>query len=350
MKVSERQVALNNNIKITACLMENDYGMQVEVLNLGGIITKILTKDSKGNLENVVLEYEDWNSYITNPSYFGAVIGRTAGRIYQAKATINDKVYEFAKNDSDNSLHGGTDGFNKKIWDVKTEQNDDSVIVQLHFVSEDLEENYPGKLDTYVIYCLNNDNELIIDYKATTDKDTLVNMTNHTYFNLSGNAKRSILNHKIYINSKQICELDDKLIPTGNMINVSENKVFDFQQAKAIGQDIDYEDKQISYASGYDHPFLINDSDVTVKLCDPVSKRTMQIKTSEPCVVMYTMNGADKDNKIANGQIQKKRFAVCLETQKLPIGYNEIFKEGSLLRKGETYTQKTKYIFGLEKE
>ncbi|MDF2614712.1 MAG: galactose mutarotase [Clostridia bacterium] len=348
MKITSANVTLKSGKEVTVYQLTNDKGMLVEVLNLGGIITKILVPDQEGKLENVVLEWDELDTYENDPAYFSALIGRVAGRIYDAKVTINDKVYTFAKNNNGNTLHGGLRGFDKKIWTAADETTKEEAVLKLTYFSEDGEEGFPGNLNVTVWYTVNNRNELSIKYKAQTDQDTIVNLTNHAYFNLSGNAKRSVLEQEVYINSDKICKLDQELIPDGEFLSVEEHPAFNFKTSKPIGRDINLEDIQLKYGNGYDHPWILNNGENAVEFYDPISKRCMNITTTEPGVVMYTMNYADAPIKLANGEIQKPNYGACFETQKLPIGYNEVFKEGVILRKDDTYSSETTFIFSVK--
>ena len=324
-------------------LLTNDNGMKVEILELGATLTKIVVPDKDGNYENVILEWQDINTYEQNPGYIGAVIGRVAGRIHQGKITIQDKVYNLSKNEGGNTLHGGNKGFHTKVWRGKDVSSEELVKLELTCRSEDQEEGFPGNLDVKVTYTLDNTNELAICYEAKTDKTTVVNLTNHAYFNLSGNGKRKILNHEVCIDSDKICELDVESIPTGKYIRVDEDKAFDFRKQKVIDKDIHAESQQIKYGNGYDHIWVLNTQESPIVVCDPISQRRMEIRTTEPCVVMYTMNNLP--SQILDIHEQDARYGVCFETQKRPIGYEEIFKEEVLLNNKSAYKSCTKYKF-----
>ncbi|WP_070000782.1 aldose epimerase family protein [Cellulosilyticum sp. I15G10I2] len=348
MEIQNAKVTFGSGREVTVYQLINDKGMQVEILSLGGILTKILVPDQEGSFENVLLNWENMETYEENPGYFNALIGRVAGRIYDAKVTINDKVYTFAKNNNGNTLHGGIKGFDKKIWTASVEVTKNEAILKLTYLSKDGEEGFPGNLEVTVAYKLNNENELTIEYKAKTDQDTIVNLTNHAYFNLSGDAKRSVLDQEVSINADKICKLDEVLIPDGELLSVDEHTAFNFKTRKPIGRDIHQDDIQLKYGNGYDHPWLLNDNHQAVEFYDPISKRCMEIFTTEPGVVMYTMNYANEPIKLSNGKIQKPNYGVCFETQKLPIGYNEVFKEDVLLKKGDTYSSATTFKFSVK--
>lgn len=348
MKCETRVMISNKNSRIIKYLMVNDVGMKVEVLNLGATLTKILVLDKEGNFENVVLEWQDINVYEKNPGYIGAIIGRMAGRIHKGKITLNEKTYELTKNENGNMLHGGSEGFHHKLWDGMIECRDNELRLQLCCKSNDKEEGFPGNVEVKITYILNNDNQLSIQYEAITDQLTVVNLTNHAYFNLSGNGKRSILEQEVWIDSSKMFELDNESIPTGKILSLDEECSFDFRQAKVLGRDIENDSVQLRYGKGYDHLWLLNQTNVkSIELYDPISERCMQITTTEPCVVMYTMN--NPPNEKLNIAKQEIRYGVCFETQKCAIGYDEVFKESCLLSPDVIYQSETKYKFTIRK-
>lgn len=345
MNISKKQIIIGEK-EIQIITLINDKGMKVECLSLGGIITKIIVPDQQGKMENVVVGFKHLEDYIENPPYFGAIIGRTAGRIHKGEVNIKGKVYPLTKNNHSNTLHGGESGFDKKLWDVQLEQEQDSVSVVLSCTSEDGEEGYPGNLAVSVRYTLNNENELIINYEASSDKDTIVNLTNHSYFNLSGDIKNQILDHVMYIDSEEVCQLDDESIPTGEMIDVRKIVAFDFNQPKVIGKDIEH--KEVALQSGYDHPWVLKkSSDIDAYYHDPVSGRIMTIKTDQKAVVVYAMNFADP-LMLYNGKVGMPRYGICFETQALPVGYNQCYREDIILEAGEKYNKKTIFKFGVK--
>lgn len=322
----------------------NDNSMLVEVLSLGGVITKILTKDKHGVLENVVLAYKDVQAYHENPSCFGAMIGRTAGRIGGAEFTLNGVKYNLHKNNNGNCLHGGDNSFSKKIWNIETIEKQDYVGLKLSYISSDLENGYPGNLALDVYYTLNNDNELKIHYTGKSDKDTIVNMTNHCYFNLSGNAKSNVLGQELVINADYIGEVDEYLIPSGKKLDVK-GTPFDFNTAKLIGKDINEDNIQLKYGSGYDHPWILNKKkDNDVVLYDKESGRTLEVKTNQKAVVCYSMNFPD-DLMMECDRLGRKNDAICFEAQNLPVGYDDCFIDDIILKAGEAYDNQTIYKF-----
>lgn len=330
------------NDKISKIALKNDK-VSVEILNLGAVIEKINVEDRDGNKENIVLAYKDEESYNENPSSLGAVVGRVAGRIGNGSFKLNDVNYELDKNNNGNCLHGGYKGFSKKIWDYSYNDDEKNSIVTFTCFSKDGEGGFPGNLNVKVTYSLEG-NKLSIEYRASSDKDTVVNLTNHSYFNLSGNNKRNVLEQKVYIDSDKICELDKNLIPTGIFLSV-EKTPFDFREPKKIGEDINKNNLQLEIGSGYDHPWVLNKKgDFDVMLVDEVSGRIMKVKTNQKAVVCYSMNFPD-ELPLENGKVAKKHYGICFETQSLPIGYDDCFLEDIILKKNEEYYQKTTFEF-----
>lgn len=348
MEIKESKVTFKSGKVITKYALTNDNGMKVELISLGATIRKIIVPDAEGNFENVVLDWQDIEVYEQHPGSFGAIVGRTAGRICNGEVTIDGETYHFYKNNNGNTLHGGKLGFDHKNFNGKAVIDQEGAKVVFTYLSVDGEEGYPGNLEVEITYTLKNDNSLTITYKGETDKDTIVNLTNHAYFNLSGNAKRSVLDQEVFLNSDEIYRSDANLIPDGTMISVDDMPEFDFRVPKAIGQDIHADNEVLKYGGGYDTVFKLKEgNDVAAKLFDAISRRYMTVTTDAPCVVMYTMNGADSSLILSNGKSSKPYYAVCFETQRPPIGHNEVFKEFVLLNKGEVYTQTTTFKFGI---
>lgn len=332
------------NDKISKIILKNDK-VYIELLNLGATIKRIIVEDKNGKRENIVLTYKNEKSYIENPSSLGATIGRVAGRIGNASFELNELNYNLDKNNNGNCLHGGNEGFSKKIWDYKYIGEEEGDTVVFSYLSHDGESGFPGNLNIKVIYSLKN-SELSIEYKAYSDKDTVVNLTNHSYFNLSGDNKRNILGQKLYINSKKICELDENLIPTGKFIDVEETP-FDFNELKVIGEDIYCENKQLEIGSGYDHPWVLDKSDeYDAALIDEKSGRVMRVKTTQKAMVCYSMNFPDQ-LPLESGSVAKKHDAICFEAQNLPIGYDGCFLNNIILKANEEYYEKTIFKFTL---
>lgn len=342
-------INMRENSEIISFSLRNSKGFGIDFLNLGGVITDILVPDKKGNIENVVLKYEDLETYVTNPSYYGAIVGRTAGRIANGTTKLNDEVLTFNKNYGVNQGHGGPNGFTFKIFNVEVRENENEVSALLSYYSKDGEEGYPGNLKVNIIYTINENNEFKITYKAISDKDTLVNLTNHSYFNLSGSCKEDILDHYLYVNSDFLIELNNNQVPTGRLLYV-ENTPFDFNIAKKIGRDINSDDPQLAIGQGYDHPWILNpEGNLKLRLVHKESGRVMDVYTNQKSVVLYTLNFPD-DKTLACGRKANKRDAIAIETQSPPIGENNIFTKYSILRKGEEYFKETVYKFSILEE
>lgn len=326
----------------------NDNGASVEVLTLGGILRAINVPDANGVFADVVCGYDDAKSYFINGGYQGALIGRFGNRIKGSSFTLDGTTYKLFDNESPNHLHGGKEGFDKKIWDDNSYQIEDTMYLELSYFSKDMEEGYPGNLKVKVIYSFDNDNSLSIRYLATTDKKTVLNLTNHAYFNLGGYNSGRIENHTLWIDADKVSEVDSSLIPTGNEILV-DNTPFDFRKEKLIGKDIDSDNVLLKYGQGYDHNFILN-TNGTIKhiatLKDTSSKREMKVYTNQPCVQIYAANCInEEDTPFKNGVPQKKRCAVCLETQHAPDSPNQKGFPSCELDVGQLYDYTTVFKF-----
>ncbi len=347
MKVIQEKWAEIDQQPVISFTMINDHGMEVTCINYGCIITKIVTPDKDGNYENVVLGFDQFDPYVTNSPYFGAVIGRVAGRIQNACFELDGKTYTLCKNENNNHLHGGVKGFHRVLWNAVAVEKEEEVGVQFSYTSPDGEEGYPGTVQVQVTYMLNNQNELVISYNAHSDKSTLLNLTNHTYFNLSGNIKRDILNHELKIKSDQFLELNEELIPTGVFLDVA-NTPFDLREGKKLKDGITANHSQIELVGqGYDHPFLLNvHHDKEIVLQDPESGRTLTVETDEVGVVVYTGNQLQEGMDIY-GVPSRKYLGICLETQGLPDAIHHPHFPSWVLQSGEKYSSVTKYRFGV---
>jgi len=317
---------------IKAYTLKNKNNMEVTILNLGCIIHEIKVPDRNGKIENIIHGFKNIEDYKRNDAYFGAVIGRTAGRIKEGRYSLDSVDYVMPALDRGNGLHGGENGFDKRIWDVIVADN--SVI--LSYVSPDGEEGFPGTVETTVIYTLTEDNELIIEYKGISDKKTLLNLTNHSYFNL--NPQKSILDMTLQINSQQLVEIDDVSIPTGKLLDVSDTP-FDFRQAKPIGRDINDDHIQLQRGGGYDHPWLV-EGDMKVKLSDDSTGRVVEMYSDQPCVVLYSYNFPIEGHK--------KHQGLAVEFQKEPDSLNHKHFTPCVLEANDIYKQRTLYRFKVE--
>ena len=329
--------------------LKNKSGMQVSITNFGATVVSIMVPDKAGKVADVALGYDDLAGYELNKNYLGVLVGRYGNRIAHGKFSIDGTEYTLAKNNGDNSLHGGIKGFNKALWKAKDVSNGGEAAVEMKYVSKDGEEGYPGNLSVTVIYTLTNKNELKIDYSATTDKKTVVNLTNHTYFNLAGQGNGDILKQELMIDADTFTPVDAGLIPTGELKKV-EDTPFDFRKPTAIGARIDASDEQIKLGGGYDHNFVVNRKAATglslaARVSDAASGRTMEVWTTEPGVQFYTGNFLDGSFKGKGGITYQKRTAFCLETQHFPDSPNHPSFPTTLLKPGEKYHTTTVYKF-----
>ena len=322
----------------------NPSGMQVSIINYGGTVTKLTTPDKNKQMGDVVTGFENLEGFTQkgNP-FFGALIGRYGNRISKAKFSLDGKTYTLAANDNGNTLHGGNKGFDKVVWNAEKLPGDSSL--KLTYLSKDGEEGYPGNLNVEVVYTLTTDNALKIDYTATTDKPTPVNLTNHCYFNLSGGNDSTILNHLLTLNASQYTPVNDQLIPTGKLENVSGTPM-DFTTEKKIGQDIG------QVKGGYDHNWVLNKSgeglSKAATLYDSISGRYMEVYTTEPAIQFYSGNFLDGTlSNTKGGQKYVKHAALCLETQHYPDSPNQPSFPNTILKPGETYKQTTLYLFSV---
>lgn len=347
MNIQVKDIAISNEHIWKQFTLINDNDMEISCLNYGGIITRIYTPDREGNLENVVLGFRNYEDYLDNPNFFGALIGRVAGRVQDSSLHLDGRNYELPANDGHNHLHGGPNGFHQVVWNVEPFQNEDNVGLVLTHFSEDGEGGYPGNINVKVTYTLNNKNQFTISYEAFSDKRTAFTMTNHSYFNLSGNLIRDILDHHVTLDSGQFVELDEQLIPTGRMRSV-ENSVFDFRNGRQIKDGISSDDQQNSVAKkGYDHYFVFDkkkSSNVTLQ--DIISGRTINVQTEQPGMVMYTSNVLDDKNKLSHGD-SRQHLGVCLETQASPASLHHNGFPSCVLEKDEKYNYITTFKFGI---
>ena len=331
--------------------MTNANGMEISVINYGGIITNLKAPGKDGTMADVVLGFNSIDGYLTPAPYFGAIIGRYGNRIAKGKFSLDGTNYTLAQNDGENHLHGGNKGFDKVLWEVTKITNDDSVALQLHYLSKDMEEGYPGNLNTTVTYTLSNDNTLNVSYQATTDKKTVINLTQHSYFNLSGDFSKDILDQEISINADTFLPVDETLIPTGEFKEVA-GTPFDFKESKVIGKEINQEDQQLKRGLGYDHCWVLNrDSDglnLAATAYDPGSGRFMEVYTTEPGIQFYSGNFLDGTLESKSGGTYAKRSGFCLETQHYPDSPNQEDFPSVVLNPEETYKSETTFKFSVK--
>jgi aldose 1-epimerase len=331
--------------------LTNDRGASVKFIAYGGIITAINVPDRWGKLDNVVLGFKELADYESMNPYFGALVGRYGNRIGGAKFTLDGTQYQLAANNGPNSLHGGTKGFDKVVWAVEPLSSVSGAAARLNYTSKDGEEGYPGTLTVQVVYSLTNDNELRIDYEATTDKPTVVNLTSHSYFNLAGDGTGGIDDHILTINADRYTPVDATLIPTGQLASVT-GTPFDFRQGAPIGARIRSNDPQMAYGRGYDHNFVLNRSgsglSLAARVYEPRSGRIMEISTTEPGVQFYSGNFLDSTLVGAAGQQYRQTDGFCLETQHFPDSPNKPSFPTTVLKPGETLKSTTIHKFSTD--
>lgn len=325
--------------------LTNAKGNQVKISNYGGTITNWTAPDKAGNRNSIVVGFDSLGGYLAHPPYFGALVGRYGNRIGDAKFTLDGKTYKLAANNGKNSLHGGLKGFDKVVWDASTD-NDSVPVLTLKYLSKDGEEGFPGNLSVTVQYSLSDDDELKIDYSATTDKSTPINLTNHSYFNLTGDVSNTILNHTLQINADNFTPVDTSLITTGEIKPVK-GTPFDFTTPMKIGARID------SVKGGYDHNFVLNSKDGSLQLAailsDSVSGRKLEVFTTEPGLQFYTGNFLDGKFMNHDGKPVNLHTAMCMETQHFPDSPNKPGFPSAILKPGATYHTTTVYKLSVEK-
>ena len=330
--------------------LENESDMTVLATNYGAIITSIIVPDRDGNLADVALGYDRVEDYINavDKPYFGAVVGRYGNRIAKGEFTLDGETYSLLKNNGENHLHGGAMGFDKVVWTV--DEYVEGKSLTLSYLAKDKEEGYPGNLQLQITYTLRDDNSLVVDYYATADKATPVNVTQHTYFNLKGEGQGTILDHELMLNAKKFTPVDETLIPTGEMPTVA-GTPFDFTTAKSIGRDIGQQDEQLSFGLGYDHNWILDkdgkegELSLAAQVHEPTSGRVMEIHTTEPGLQFYCGNFLDGRLKGKSGKPYIHRGGFCLETQHFPDSPNQTNFPSTILKPGDTYESRTVFKF-----
>lgn len=338
-----------HNSRLEEFKLKNKNGIEMTVTNFGARVMTLKVPDKEGKPADIVLGHDSPRDYIVGHPYFGALIGRYANRISKGKFSIGGQSFQLPLNNGANHLHGGT-GFQNRFWRISSAEIHSEQALVLEYSSPDGEDGYPGNLEVKVTFILNNNNEWIIEYYATTDRPTAVNLTQHNFYNLAGEGMGDILMHKLMINADQVTVVDKDLIPTGKFRSV-DGTPFDFRKLTPVGARIDADDQQLSFGKGYDHNWVLNKTGSEVShaatLIDPDSKRKMEIWTTEPGLQVYTGNFLDATDKGKSGKTYPYRTALCLEAQHFPDSPNHPHFPATLLRPGKNYYQKTIHKFSV---
>ncbi|HMK21862.1 MAG TPA: aldose epimerase family protein [Terriglobales bacterium] len=340
---------LSDGREVDLYTLTNKKGMEVVITNFGGIVVSLKVPDRAGKVDDVVLGYDSLDGYLTNKAFFGATIGRYGNRIGHAKFTLDGKAYTLLNNDGDNILHGGPEGFSKRLWTAKDVSGQRGSALELTYLSKDGEEGFPGNLSAKVVFTLTDTNELVIDYSATTDKDTVVNLTNHSYFNLAGQGNGDVLRYILTIPGDKITAVDAALIPTGELRPVA-GTPFDFTKETPIGERINQGDPQITIGKGYDHNWVLTSGGsaspaVVAEAYEPTSGRVLRVLSTEPGLQFYSGNFLDGSIEGKGGKIYKHRYGFCLETQHFPDSPNHPSFPSTELKPGKTYATTTIFKF-----
>jgi aldose 1-epimerase len=334
--------------QINLYTLRNSKGLETAITNYGGIVVSLKVPDRSGKVADIVLGFDTLDGYLKEHPYFGAIVGRYGNRIAKGRFVLNGTEYKLARNDGENHLHGGVKGFDKRVWQAKDVSTTSLAKLELTYTSKDGEEGYPGNLSSTVTYSLTDDNELRIDYLAKTDKKTVINLTNHSYFNLAGQGEGDILGHELMVNADRITPVDKTLIPTGEFRPVA-GTPFDFRKSLPIGQRINAQDQQIVFGKGYDHNFVLlkksNVLELAARVSEPESGRVMEVLTTEPGVQFYTGNFLDGSLRGKDGKVYKQRYGFCLETQHFPDSPNQKNFPSTVLEPGQEYRSTTVYRF-----
>jgi aldose 1-epimerase len=332
--------------------LTNVHGIEARIMTYGATLVSLRTPDRTGHFSNIILGFDTLDSYLAGVPYFGATVGRYANRIANGRFTLGGKSYQLPQNNAPNSLHGGKQGFDKRVWTAEPIPTPTGASLRLSYVSAAGEEGYPGELTAHVTYRLNDDDSLAIDYEATSTAPTPVNLANHAYFNLTGDSQNTILNHLLKINADRFTPVDATLIPTGEM-RVVAHTPFDFRTPQTIGRRINDQDEQLRLGGGYDHNWVLNKSaskslTLAAVLADPKSGRSIEIWTTQPGLQFYSGNFLD-GKPAGAGTVFQYRTGLCLETQHFPDSPNQPSFPSTLLRPGQVYAEKTVLILRTEK-
>ena len=344
--------ALADGAKIEAVTLSNQAGMSARIMTLGATLQSLIVPDRNGRKEDVVLGHDKAQDYLTRPNYFGVSVGRYANRIAKGKFALDGKTYTLATNDGPNSLHGGLKGFDKRVWKIDSISNGPEAKVVLSYVSADGEEGFPGEMKVTATYSLNEQNELKLEYRATTSKPTVVNLTNHAYFNLSGNDARDVMGNLVTLHAERFTPVDATLIPTGERRAVA-GTPFDFRKATAVGARIrDARDQQIRYGRGYDHNFIVDGAAGTLRPAarveEPGSGRVLEMRVTAPGIQFYTGNFMDATYFGKNNRAYRQGDAFCLEPGTFPDAPNRADFPSARLNPGQTYVNTMVYKFSIK--
>ncbi|MCI9845392.1 aldose epimerase family protein [Flavobacterium pectinovorum] len=338
--------------KVESYKLKNQNGMEVDIITFGGIITDLKVPNKDGVSENVVIGFNSLEQYEKPNPFFGALIGRFGNRIAKGKFSLDGKQYQLAINNETNALHGGPEGFFRVVWKAEEVKSGETASLKLSYLSKDMEEGYPGNLQVFVTYTLTKNNELEVLYEATTDKKTVVNLTQHSYFNLSGDFTKTILDHEITLNADKIVPVDATLIPTGKLEDVA-NTPFDFRKPKLVGKEIDAKNEQLERGKGYDHCWVLNNPEksktIIATAYHPASGRVLEMTTDEPGIQFYSGNFLDGTLPMRNGGTYAHRTGFCLETEHYPDSPNQKDFPTTVLNPGENYKTKTTFKFSVRK-
>ncbi len=341
--------ALADGTPVMEYTLVNRQGMTMKVINYGGIVTSLTAPDRDGKLADVVLGYDSLSQYVSNNPFFGSLVGRYGNRIAKGRFTLDGKTFTLATNNNGNHLHGGLKGFDKVFWQIAEEPSSEGPAIRLTYTSQDMEEGYPGTLKVEVVYVLTDKNEWKITYRAATDKKTIVNLTQHSYFNLSGNTQTDILGHKLYLNAEQFIPVDKQLIPNGEIASVAGTPL-DFRESTVIGARIDNNFEQLDRAGGYDHCWVLKKDgeglSLAATLYDSTSGREMRVYTTEPGIQFYSGNFLDGSITGKYSTVYQRRHGLCLETEHFPDSPNHRNFPSVELSPGEVYETSTTYAFG----
>jgi len=333
---------------ISLFTLTNTHGLEARIMNYGGIVVSLKVPDRQGHLDDIVLGFDSPDGYATTSQYFGALIGRYANRISKGRFALNGVEYKLAANNGVNHLHGGVNGFNKALWDANPLETSSGDALELAYLSKDGEEGYPGNLSVKVIYSLTNKNELKMEYSATTDKDTVVNLTQHSYFNLAGHGRGDILKHELMINAERFTPVDAGAIPCGELRSVK-GTPFDFTRPMPIGSRIAQHDEQLNFTRGYDHNWVLAEKPGSLRkaavVYEPTTGRVMDVLTTEPGIQLYTGNYLDGSKIGKDRRPYQLHSGFCLETQHYPDSPNKPEFPSTTLKRGARYRTTTIYRF-----